>query len=85
MGMTAPAPETNPEETTNTVNPYAGLPPSPMAPPSKATERISRIMSSATAPQFAPGMVRFLEKKGVDLEKLKFRSIRLVIKSIDRG
>ncbi len=85
MSMTTSASETNPEGTTEPVNPYAGLPPPPMAPPSKATERISRIMSSATAPQFAPGMVRFLEKKGVDLEKLKFRSIRLVIKSIDGG
>lgn len=57
-----------------------------MAPPSKATERrISHIMSSVTTPQFAPGMVRFLEQKGVDLEKLKFRSIKLIIKSIDGG
>lgn len=85
MSMTTPAPETNPEGTTNTVNPYAGLPKPPMAPPSKATERIPLIMSSSTTPQFAPGIVRFLEKKGVDLEKLKFRSIRLIIKSIDGG
>ncbi len=83
--MTTPAPETNPEGTTNTVNLYADLPKPPMAPPSKATERIPLIMSSCTTPQFAPGIVRFLEKKGVNLEKLKFRSIRLIIKSIDGG
>lgn len=78
MSMTASVPGPNPEGATDSVNPYAGLPKPPMAPPSKATARIPLIMNQ-TQPSFSEGTTKFLESRGVDLEKLKFRTIKLSV------
>jgi hypothetical protein len=58
MSMTIPAPETNPEEIKAPVSPYFGLPKPPMAPPSRATERIPLIMAPSVS--FPPQMSSYL-------------------------
>lgn len=83
--MTAPAPETNPEGKAEPVNPYAGLPKPPMAPPSKATAKVPIILSSTPKITFPTGMGKYLDRKGVTLEMLQFDTVRLLVGSVRGG
>ena len=80
--MTTPASETNPEGTTEPENLYADLPKPPMAPPSKATTKISLILQPVS---FPPQMAAYLTSKGADLAKLQFDTERLIIFSVRGG
>ena len=84
MSMTPLEPETNPAESPPPVNPYAGLPKPPMAPPSKATARIKVILSPSKI-SFPSAMGKYLENKGISLEVLQFDTQRLLIGSVRGG